>query len=113
MTTLLVPNTPGGQAIFCQPYIPLGYAQYTSLGSSTLLTATPQSGVALPAGATACLISCEVSGVRYRDDGVAPTATIGMQMTPTGSPLLYAGALSAIQFIQSASGAILNVLYYR
>jgi hypothetical protein len=105
MTALQV--TPGaGQTVFCLPYIPLGYQQYTSLSAATVLSG-------IPAGATAALIMCEVASIRYRDDGTNPTAAIGMLMGPGGSPLLYAGTLAALAFIQVTAGAVLDVLYYK
>jgi hypothetical protein len=88
-------------------YTPLGYQQITTLTSATLLT--------VPTGANCAFISVESAAVRYRDDGTAPTASIGMPLaiTSNGPPLIYCGTLSAIQFIQQASSATLNVLYYR
>jgi hypothetical protein len=58
-----------------------------------------------------------VSGasIRYRDDGVAPTAGIGVPVTiSTNTPTVcfqYSGNLRAIQFI--GSGATIDVAYYR
>jgi hypothetical protein len=48
--------------------------------------------------------------VRYRWDGVDPTAAVGMRLTP-GDTLDYDGPLSAIKFIQEAASAKLNVHY--
>jgi hypothetical protein len=85
--------------------IPVGYQQITSLSSATALT--------VPTGAQYALIVCEVANVRWRDDGSAPTASVGMLLA-TGSTLIYeVGNLALIQFIQVSSGAILNVSYYR
>ena len=81
----------------------LGYQQITSLSSSTALT--------VPAGATLALIVPETQNVRWRDDGVAPTASIGM-LVPANSSMSYDGDLKAIRFIAATSGAILNVSYY-
>lgn len=81
----------------------LGYQQITSLSSSTALT--------VPAGATLALIVPETQNVRWRDDGVAPTATVGM-LVPANSSMSYDGDLKAIRFIAATSGAILNVSYY-
>jgi hypothetical protein len=104
MTSLQV--TPGsGQTVFCLPYLPLGFQQLTSLASAT--------GLSVPTGATAALITCEVASVRYRDDGTNPTAAVGMIMGPGASPLLYAGSLAAISFIQVSAGAVLDVSYYK
>lgn len=87
---------------------PMGYQQITSLGASTALT--------VPNGAKFALIQAEAQAVRYRDDGTAPTATIGMWLAPTSATayiaLWYSGKLGSLRFIQSTAGAILNVSYY-
>jgi hypothetical protein len=81
----------------------LGYQQITSLSASTALT--------VPTGATMALIVAETQGVRWRDDGVAPTASVGMPLA-TGVSLSYDGDLKAIRFIQQTASATLNVSYY-
>lgn len=81
----------------------LGYQQITSLSSSTALK--------VPVGATMALIIPETQNVRWRDDGVAPTTTVGMPVL-TNTSMSYDGDLKAIRFIGVASGAILNVSYY-
>ena len=81
----------------------LGYQQITSLSSSTALT--------VPAGATLALIVPETQNVRWRDDGIAPTASVGM-LVPANSSMSYDGDLKAIRFIAATSGAVLNVSYY-
>ena len=88
------------------PYVatPLGYQQITSLSSAQTLT--------VPGGATFCVVSVEIAGVRWRDDGTAPTASIGMPISPGGG-LSYSGSLAAIQFIQQGAGAVINVGYYK
>jgi hypothetical protein len=82
---------------------PLGYQQITSLTAATALT--------VPTGATLAIVYVEAQAVRYRDDGVAPTTTIGMPLI-SGAQFQYAGTLSAIQFIAESAGAILNISYY-
>ena len=81
----------------------LGYQQITSLSSAATLT--------VPVGATMALIIPETQSVRWRDDGTAPTASVGMILA-TGSSLSYDGDLKAIQFIQTAASATLNISYY-
>ena len=81
----------------------LGYQQITSLSASAALT--------VPAGATRAIITSEAQGVRWRDDGVAPTASVGM-ILPVLVTLSYDGDLNRIRFIQQAASAILNVSYY-
>jgi hypothetical protein len=91
------------------PYLetPLGYQQIVS---ATLAAAT---ALTVPGTAKFALIAAEGVDVRWRDDGVAPTAAIGMQMPSGGSPLLFSGDLAALQFIRTAAGSILNVSYYK
>ncbi len=81
----------------------LGYQQITSLSASAALT--------VPAGATRAIITAEAQGVRWRDDGVAPTASVGM-ILPVLVTLSYDGDLNRIRFIEQAASAILNVSYY-
>lgn len=81
----------------------LGYQQITSLSASTALT--------VPSGATLALIVPETQNVRWRDDGTAPTASVGMPIF-VGASLSYDGDLNRIRFIQQAASATLNVSYY-
>lgn len=81
----------------------LGYQQITSLSSATNLT--------VPAGASMAVIVVEGQGVRWRDDGTAPTSTVGMPLA-VGSSMNYDGDMKKVQFIQQASGGILNISYY-
>lgn len=90
-------------------FTPLGYCQLTSMSVSTALSACA-GGV--PATATVAQLCVEAQAVRYRDDGTAPTATVGMPAA-AGTCFPISGTLSAIRFIQSTSGAILNVSFYR
>lgn len=81
----------------------LGYQQITSLSSAAALT--------VPTGARLALIQPETQGVRWRDDGSAPTASVGMPLPP-GATLQYDGSLSAIRFIEVTASAKLNISYY-
>jgi hypothetical protein len=58
------------------------------------------------------MIRTEAQAVRYRDDGIAPTTTVGMPLA-VGVSLQYTGPLANVQFIQQTSGALLNILYYK
>ncbi len=81
----------------------LGYQQITSLAAAV--------GLAVPSGATYAIIQAETQAVRWRDDGTAPTASVGMTI-PAGGELRYDGNLRGIQFIEAAASAKLNVSYY-
>ncbi len=52
---------------------PLGYDQITGLSGAVGLPNVPD-------GAVMALISCGVAPVRWRDDGVLPTASVGMPL---------------------------------
>lgn len=85
-------------------YVPLGYQQITSLSAAA--------GLTVPDGATSAVIVAEAQAVRYRDDGTAPTATVGIPLA-VAAVLQYTGTLSAIKFIEQTSGAKLNISFYR
>lgn len=83
---------------------PKGFQQITALGAVVALTP--------PAGATIAVVVAETSSVRWRDDGVAPTASVGMLLA-AGTYLTFTDTnLAAVQFIQTAAGAVLDVAYY-
>jgi hypothetical protein len=84
--------------------IPLGYTQITSLSSAEGLGSIPK-------GTYVAVIQAEAGDLRWRDDGTAPTTTVGMVL-PNGSVLEYDGRLSSIQFIAVTAGALVNVSFY-
>jgi hypothetical protein len=84
---------------------PVGYQQ---ISAATLASSA---GLTPPATATMALISVDTANVRWRDDGTAPTAAIGMQLA-AGQTFQYFGNLSAIKFILVAGLPVLNVSYY-
>lgn len=88
-----------------------GYQQITSLGTSSALTVPVVEPNGLSAKPTIAIIVSETAGVRWRDDGVAPTATVGMPLA-AGVTLQYDGDITKIRFIQQSAGAILNISYY-
>lgn len=101
---LIVPATTPAKSEVGFIYIPLSYQQITSLSASTALT--------VPAQATMALISVEGAAIRYRDDGTAPTASVGMPVA-VGQAFQYTGTLSAIRIIQQSASATINVIYYK
>lgn len=98
-----MPPTHQGKPTWSGPRRPLGYEQITALSGSTALT--------VPAGARLAIIIVETKAVRWRDDGTAPTATVGMPQE-VGDMLFYTGDLAVIRFIEQAASAKLNVSYY-
>lgn len=89
---------------------PCGYQQITTLSSATALTIPTTLCAANTV--TFAVITAEAQAVRYRDDGTAPSATVGQPLA-VGVALEYAGALSRIKFFEQTSGAKLNVTYYK
>jgi hypothetical protein len=89
----------------------LGYQQITSLSASTALTVPIRDVNGLSAKPAIALITPETQAVRWRDDGVAPTATVGMPLA-VGVTLQYDGDLTQIRFFEQAASAKLNVAYY-
>lgn len=80
-----------------------GFQQVTGL--STVVTLN------VPASASNALIQAETQAVRWRDDGVAPTASVGM-LLPAGGELRYDGNLMALKIIEVSPSAKLNVAFY-
>ena len=80
----------------------LGFQQITSLSAAAALT--------VPAGTRYALVQCETQNVRWRADGIDPTATVGMLLKTTDQPLALA-ALNA-KFIEATGSAVLNVSYF-
>jgi hypothetical protein len=89
----------------------LGYQQITSLSAATGLTVPQYDVNGLACKPTIAIITCETNGVRWRDDDVNPTASVGMPLA-SGVTLQYDGDLTKIKFIEQLSGAKLNVSYY-
>lgn len=83
---------------------PRGYQQLTSLAAAAGLTP--------PAGGAVALIQATGANVRWRDDGVDPTASVGMQLL-AGKEIWYTGDLSAVRCIEETASAKLNVSYYQ
>jgi len=81
-----------------------GYQQLGTLSSAVNLT--------VPSGASNALIAVSGAPVRWRSDGTAPTASVGMPVA-AGATLVVGGPLmSTIQFIQQSGTAELDVNYF-
>ena len=89
----------------------LGYQQITSLSSAANLTVPSRDVNGLNQRPVIALITPEGQAVRWRDDNVAPTASVGMPLA-VGVTLQYDGDLTMIQFIEQVGGAKINISYY-
>lgn len=88
-----------------------GYQQITTVSSSTALTVPTKDLNGMNAKPTIALIQPEAQAVRWRDDGIAPSASVGMPLA-VGVTLQYDGDLTNIRFFEQSSGAKLNVSFY-
>ena len=97
--------TPGGAAIATSG---------TQAGVQTVTAAAAL--LTVPSNARMAVICSEAQNVRWRDDGIAPTATVGMILITGGiyGCMTYSGnPLTSMQFVAATAGAILDVSYYR
>jgi hypothetical protein len=88
------------------------YQQIVGLAASTGLTVPPRDSLGMVSTPTVAVIIVEGASIRWRDDGTAPTSTVGMPVAP-GSVFIYDGDLTRIRFIQVTATATLNVSYYK
>lgn len=93
-----------------------GAGTYTISGTNTASSASATSG-GIPEGLqgqipTMVALQAETANVRYRDDGGAPTTSIGSLVVSGQNPFLYTGTITALQFIGSGS-PLLDVAFYR
>lgn len=90
----------------------LGYQQIASgLNAANSLTVPVKDANGLSIKPTMCIIVAETQPVRWRDDGTAPTASVGMPLAKD-TPFIYEGDLTKIQFIETTTSAKLNISYY-
>lgn len=82
----------------------ISFQAMNSLSSATNLPT-------IPAGTVEAFVVCEGQSVRWRDDGTAPTASVGM-LLPVSTPFPYIGSIPKIQFIQTTASATCEVTYY-
>jgi hypothetical protein len=91
---------------------PLGYIQYTTTGSAAKLAApTPPSGLIIGYTVIQCVGGATTDYAAWRDDGTAPTASVGMRLY-SGQELDYTGDPYNIQFITGSGTPVLNISFY-
>jgi hypothetical protein len=89
----------------------LGYQQITALSSATGLTVPTRDLNGLNQKPVIALITPETQAVRWRDDNVDPTGSVGMPLA-AGVTLQYDGDLTKIKFIEQLASAKINISYY-
>ncbi len=91
----------------------IGYCQMTSLATAkSVVTANCTTGLAPTQAANVIVQVCvETQAVRYRSDGTAPTASVGIPV-PAGTCFQWSGDLRALQFIQVAASATVDLEFF-
>lgn len=87
---------------------------FTALASTQTLTLTGSAQtLTVPTGATSATFTVTGGNANYRDDGTAPTASIGLTLPP--GVWSYSGPLAAIQFIlpTGVTGTVVTAGYYK
>lgn len=83
-----------------------------SLGFASLALGASAVGLPnIPAGATSAVIVAETNAARWRDDGTAPTAAVGMNLA-VGQVLTYDRPLAALKLISQSATCNLTITYY-
>lgn len=104
-----------GQTVRQAPYTyqPLGYCQMTSVATAKALATANCTTGSVPTQVNNAIAEICVSGaaIRYRDDGTAPTASIGIPVA-AGNCFQYSGNIPGLQIIQQAASATIDATFY-
>lgn len=91
---------------------PLGYVQIVAATLASAVGIVNGTNVApIPAGVKRMVMQAEVANVRWRDDGVDPTAAVGMILA-AGDIVEYTGNVAAIKFIAVSGSPLVNLSFY-
>lgn len=87
----------------------LGYVQLlaAAVDAGVLLSAAP-----IPDGTAYALIRPEAQAIRYRDDNIMPTTTVGYPIPAGEAFFVTVQQLPQVKLISQVAGAIVNVLFY-
>jgi hypothetical protein len=88
-----------------------GAGVYVTSLATTSNSASLTSG-GIPAAATMVSLQSETANVRWRDDGGAPTSSVGMEVISGLVPMLYVGTIGNLQFIAASGSPLLDVVFY-
>lgn len=87
---------------------PLGYCQLAAISTATAVS-TCTGGI--PAGTAWAAIIPETNGIRWRDDGTNPTASVGMPVSALAT-MYYNSKFSALVIIPQTGSATINISFY-
>lgn len=92
-----------------------GYAQVVSAASSAAVGLTASYPASASIGRQGipnyAIISVDGASARWRDDGTAPTSSVGMPL-PINTNLFYDGELGKFQIIAVATSSNVNISFY-
>lgn len=88
--------------------VQLGYCQLSV--TTAVLISTCSGGI--PLGAEYAYVTSEGAAIRWRDDGTAPTTTVGYPLS-VGTQLAYGALLPLLQVIAQTGTATVNIAFYR
>lgn len=112
VVAVLVPVAAGGQSAPCpgvnRPLVAVAFETVTVSSAAVGFT------VANTAGVVAVAVTVESQSLRYRDDGTAPTATVGHQVDAGGSLWVCGGSIGRFQAIRKdGADSTLRATFYR
>lgn len=81
-------------------------------GFQALTVSNTAVGFTVPSGTEYAIASLEANNIRYRDDGTAPTSSVGLLITATSIFGVCQNSLDSIRFIRETADGLLNIEYY-
>lgn len=94
------------------PLVTFAYEQIVVSNAAVPCTAATQGPAGSPPAKRAVVI-VETDAVRFRADGVAPTATVGMLLAVGDQMVFWGEDIRAVKFIRVTGDAKVNVEYAR
>lgn len=96
-------------AIFAGRVAPLGYCQL-AVDTAKSTTDCPNG---IPRDATLVTLDVEGGSIRYRTDGVTPTATIGVPLPASAGRGFALTNFATLKMIGQAPGATVNIEFFK
>ena len=91
---------------------PLGYFQVAAGGADAAITLAVACGGAVPLGTALVILKPAAQALRYRDDGVAPTAAVGYPIAVAQEAQITSSNIAGAQIIAAVAGAVVDILCY-
>jgi hypothetical protein len=88
----------------------LGYGQIANIDAAVAVSTALAGGI--PKGTESIWIQAETQNARYRDDGTAPTAAVGMRLLTGSIYQISVAQAASMQVIGEVAGGKLNVTFY-